>query len=51
MFWLENVKGGDNSEDLGVNGKIILDWILGKQCGRVWTGCMWLRIRTSGGSL
>jgi hypothetical protein len=28
-FWLENLKGRDNSEDLGVDGKIILH-ILGK---------------------
>jgi hypothetical protein len=25
-FWLENVKGRDNLEDLGVNGKITLEW-------------------------
>jgi len=38
-------------EDLGTNGKIILEWILGKQGGKVWTGCTWLRIGTSGGLL
>jgi hypothetical protein len=26
---------------------IILEWILGKYGGRVWTGCMWLRIGTT----
>jgi hypothetical protein len=26
----ENLKGRDHSEDLGVSGKIILEWILGK---------------------
>jgi hypothetical protein len=26
---LENLKGRDHSEDLGVDGKIILEWILG----------------------
>jgi len=29
-FLLENLKGRDHLEDLGVNGKIILEWILGK---------------------
>jgi hypothetical protein len=28
VFWLENVEGGDHSEDLGVDGKILLEWIL-----------------------
>jgi hypothetical protein len=28
---LENMKGKDNLEDLGVDGKIMLEWILGKQ--------------------
>jgi hypothetical protein len=30
MFWLENLKGRDHLEALGVEGKIILEWILGK---------------------
>jgi hypothetical protein len=29
--------------------KIILEWILGKYAGKVWAGCMWLRIRNSDG--
>jgi len=28
-FWFENLKGKDHSEDLGVDGKIILKWIIG----------------------
>jgi hypothetical protein len=36
---------------LCIEGKIILEWILGKQGGRVWTECVWLRIRNSGRSL
>jgi hypothetical protein len=51
MFLLLNVKGRDHSEDLGVDGKIILERILGMYGGRVWTGCIRLRIRTSGGLL
>jgi hypothetical protein len=27
-------------------GRMILDWILGKKFEKVWTGFMWLRIRT-----
>jgi hypothetical protein len=30
IFWLENQKGRDHLEDLGVDGKIKGDWILGK---------------------
>jgi hypothetical protein len=44
IFLLENVKGRDRLERLGVDGKIILEWIL----ARVWTVFIWLRIGTSG---
>jgi hypothetical protein len=27
-FWSENLKGRDRSEDLGADGRIILEWIL-----------------------
>jgi hypothetical protein len=50
-FWSENLKGRYTSEDLNVDGKIILEWILGKKSGKVWTGCIWLKIGTSGGFL
>jgi hypothetical protein len=29
-FWLENLTERDHSEDLGVDGRIILEWIIGK---------------------
>jgi hypothetical protein len=45
------MKGRHNSEDLGIDGKIILDWISDKQGGKVWTGCIWFRIGASGGLL
>jgi hypothetical protein len=37
-FLLESLKIKDHLEDLGVNGDIILKLILGKYCGRMWTG-------------
>jgi hypothetical protein len=51
ICWLENLKGGDYSEDLGVGGKIILEWILGQKGGKMWTGCIWLRKGTNGSPL
>jgi len=33
------------------HSEIILEWIFGKQGGRVWTGSIWLRIGTSGSIL
>jgi hypothetical protein len=47
--WSENLKGKEHSQDLGVDGRIILDWITEKWGERVCTGCVWLRIQTSGG--
>jgi len=37
MFWLGNLKGKDNSEDLSVDRTIILEWNLGNQNGNLWT--------------
>jgi hypothetical protein len=48
VFRLGNLKRRDNSEDLAVDGRTVLKWILGKYGGMVWTGFMWLRIGTSG---
>jgi hypothetical protein len=50
-FCTENLKGRDHVEDLGIHRKIILDCILGKYGGKVWTGFIWVRIGTSGGLL
>jgi hypothetical protein len=34
-FCSENLNGSDHMEDLSVEGRIILDWILGKYGGKV----------------
>jgi len=48
---LENQKGRDYSENLGVDGKIILERILGKQGGKLCTECISIKTGTSGGLL
>jgi hypothetical protein len=39
-FWSEDQKGRHHVEDVGIDLKIILEWILGKCDGKVWTGCI-----------
>jgi hypothetical protein len=41
-------EGKNHSEDLEVEGNIILEWVLGKQGEKLWTGCICLRTETSG---
>jgi hypothetical protein len=48
VFWLYNLKERDHLEDTVVDGKIILEWLVGKYGEKVWTGCFWLKIGTSG---
>jgi hypothetical protein len=48
-LWLENLKRIDHAEDLDVDGRIIIEWIFGKQGGKA--RFIWLRIGTSGGIL
>jgi hypothetical protein len=50
-FWWESWKERDHKEDLDIGERIILEWILERYDGVVWTGLIWLRIWTSGGSL
>jgi hypothetical protein len=44
-------EGKRRFENLGVGGKLILEWILGKLEGKVCTGIIWLTIGTSDGFL
>jgi hypothetical protein len=50
-FGCWNVKGRDHSENLVKDGRIILEWFLGKLSRKLGTGFIWLRLRTSGGLL
>jgi hypothetical protein len=42
------LKGRDCVEELSIDGRIILKWILKRLSGRVWTELIWLAIETSG---
>jgi len=41
----------DYLEYIGVDGRIILKYILNKCCGMAWTGFIWPRIGASGGNM
>jgi hypothetical protein len=43
-FCLVGLDGGDHSDDLDVDGRIILKCMLRKYSGGMWTGLIWLRI-------
>jgi hypothetical protein len=39
-FWSKNLKGREHSEDLDVDGRTRLKWMLVKYGGKVWNGCI-----------
>jgi hypothetical protein len=47
-FWWGNLRERDHLEDIGINGRIIFEWILEKLVGMIWTGFIWLRRETIG---
>jgi len=50
-FWWGNLRERNHFRDQGVDGRIILRWILRKWDVGVWTESSWLRIGTGGGHL
>jgi hypothetical protein len=43
---LQDLKGRDHSEDKGVDGRIILKLMFEEKDRQLWTGFIWLRIRS-----
>jgi hypothetical protein len=41
ILFLESLMGRGHSGDQGIDGRILLKLIFGKQGGRVWSGFMW----------
>jgi hypothetical protein len=50
-FWWGNPKEGDHLESLGIDGRIILKYVLKEYGWEVWTGFTWPMIGSGGGLL
>jgi hypothetical protein len=50
-FGWGNLRARDHLEDPGIDGRIILRWIIKKWDVGAWTGLSWLRIGTGGGHM
>jgi hypothetical protein len=50
-FLSERLNGREHFKDPGVHNKIILEWILGKYGGKIWTGFIWLMTGKNDGTL
>jgi hypothetical protein len=45
-FWWQSLKERDQSEDPGVDRRMVSEWILGRLGWDVWSGLNWIRIGT-----
>jgi hypothetical protein len=50
-FCWRELKGRNHLEDLLIDERIILKWVIKKSDGRIWTGLIWLRRGSCGGLL
>jgi hypothetical protein len=48
-FWQGNLRDKDHLEDIGIDGRVMLEPILKKSVGSVWTGLISHRMGTNGG--
>ena len=50
-FLVRIPEGKNLLENLGVDGRTVVKWVLNSLVRRAWTGSIWLRIGTGGGLL